>query len=105
GAVHVLYTDSTGHLTSNGSKFYTQDTPGIQDKVEPGDNFGASLATGNFDGKGADDLAIGIPDEDLIKEDVGAVQILPDAGTTSGYWFNATDEQLGGRNFGYRLAP
>src|SRR5262249_48014005 len=104
GAVHVLYTDSTGRLTSTGSKFYTQDTPGIQDKVEANDFFGDSLATGNFDAKGSDDLAIGIPFEDLSVVDAGAVQILYDADTTSTRWFHEGAEQQTEDFFGWRLA-
>src|SRR3954451_17410064 len=46
-------------------------------KPQPGDRFGAALASGDFNGDGADDLATGIPFDDGIfgfeKPDVGAV--------------------------------
>lgn len=36
------------------------------DGVEENDNFGVSLASGDFDGDGFDDLAVGTPNEDVI---------------------------------------
>ena len=42
-----------------------QDSSGVFDAVEVGDNFGRSLATGDFDGDGFDDLAVGAPGEDF----------------------------------------
>jgi len=56
----------------------TQDTPGVGGAAETGDQFGRVLATGDFDGNGEDDLAVGIPFEDLLDNnasDGGAVQI------------------------------
>ena len=40
GAAHVLFTDASGFLTGTGSKFYHQNTPGIQDAPEHSDFFG-----------------------------------------------------------------
>ncbi|MGB4858298.1 MAG: FG-GAP repeat protein [Dokdonella sp.] len=43
----------------------------------PGDHFGASLAIGQFDQNTLDDLAIGIPDEDILSTvDAGVVMIV-----------------------------
>ena len=56
-------------------EIWTQDTPGVEDEVEPYDWFGAALAIGDFDADGYGDLAIGVPydgDEDIG----GAVAIL-----------------------------
>ena len=63
GAVHIFYGSSIG-ITSANNQFWTQNSPGIADFVEGGDDFGNTLATGNF-GKDAstgcfDDLAIGV---------------------------------------------
>jgi hypothetical protein len=44
---------------------------------EAGDRFGATLAAGDFDGDGLDDLAVGAPLENLVPINVGAVTILP----------------------------
>jgi hypothetical protein len=48
--------------------------PGI---VEEDDGFGTTLATGDFDGNGFDDLAVGLPGEDVgAQVDGGAVNVL-----------------------------
>jgi FG-GAP repeat len=44
GAVSVLY-GSAGKLTRTGGQIFTQDTPGVGSSAEPGDLFGAALAT------------------------------------------------------------
>lgn len=62
GAVNVIYGSSLG-LRSAGNQFWTQDSPGIPDRSESGDRFGKSLATGDFNGDGRADLAIGVPYE------------------------------------------
>ena len=65
GAVHVLRGRGFG-FTTVGDRFYEQtDEPGAGDS-EPDDRFGAALATGDFDGDGYDDLAIGSPDEGFV---------------------------------------
>jgi hypothetical protein len=62
GAVNVLYGSSSG-LSSTGSQFWTQDTSGIEDSAETSDNFGWTLAVGDFNGDGFDDLAVGVRGE------------------------------------------
>lgn len=47
------------------ARLLTQSTPGIKGASEKWDNFGGSLATGDFNGDGRDDLAIGVPGEGL----------------------------------------
>jgi hypothetical protein len=76
GAVNVIHGSSTG-LRANGNQFWHQGSPGLPDEPEPFDRFGWSLATGDFNADGADDLAIGVPFEDLgAAWDTGAVQVL-----------------------------
>jgi hypothetical protein len=54
-----------------------QNSPGIVNTVEAGDRFGSSLATGDFDGNGERDLAIGVPGEGIggVAE-VGGVHVV-----------------------------
>jgi len=70
GAVQVLYGSSTG-LTAADQVWFQDDTG--TDSSEDGDAFGTTLATGDFDGDGLTDLAIGVPGEDGFR---GAVNIL-----------------------------
>jgi hypothetical protein len=74
GAVNVLY-GSSGGLAATGNQFWTQDSPGIVDAVEPNDQFGFALAPGDFNRDGFADLAIGVPLEDG-PEDSGAVNVI-----------------------------
>jgi hypothetical protein len=66
GAVAVIYGSNIGGgLRVEGNQFWHQDVAGIEDINETGDGFGEQLATGDFNGDGRDDLAIGVPFEDL----------------------------------------
>lgn len=61
--------------------FFDQNAGGIQDAAEPFDHFGSALAVGDFDNDGFQDLAIGVPGENLedpapTQLDAGVVQIL-----------------------------
>jgi disulfide bond formation protein DsbB len=72
GVVHVLYGSSTG-LTASGSQLWSQDSPGIAGVAEPFDQFGWALATGDFNGDGRTDLAVGAYSENDF---AGVVQVL-----------------------------
>ena len=94
GAVTVIY-GSPGGLIAAGNQTWHQDSPGIEDHAEGDDRFGSSLAAGDFDGDGYDDLAVGVPGEDVsIVEDAGAVNVL--YGTHSG--LKANDDQFWHQN-------
>ncbi len=75
GAVHVLYGSDRGITRSADQRLHqgAADVPGSR-AVD--DGFGAALASGDFDGDGADDLAVGIPGEstDAVAA-AGAVQV------------------------------
>jgi hypothetical protein len=75
GAVHVIRGASTG-LTAAGSQQWTQDSAGIDFFAETGDAFGSSLAAGDFQGDGHDDLAIGAPSDNVLVADEGSVMLM-----------------------------
>jgi hypothetical protein len=76
GVVHVIYGSPTG-LTATGDQLWHQDSSGIADGGEEGDRFGTSLTAGDFDGDGFDDLAVGVPREDLGgKANAGAAHVI-----------------------------
>jgi hypothetical protein len=55
----------------------SQNSFGVPDSSEAGDNFGHALSAGDFDGDGVTDLAIGAPNEDLAAgNNVGAATVL-----------------------------
>ena len=60
----MLY-GSAGGLTAAGDQLWHQDSAGVLGAAEAGDRFGGALAAGDFDGDGFDDLAIGVPGEDV----------------------------------------
>ena len=80
GAVNVLH-GSTNGLSSASDQFWHRDVNGVEGTAGSGDVFGRFLTAGDFDRNGSDDLAIGVPHEDLtsasgILADAGAVNIL-----------------------------
>ncbi len=74
GAILVIY-GSQWNLLFGSSVYLGESDWGSL--AEPDDNFGWSLAAADFDGNGADDLAIGAPFEDLGgRTDTGLVTVL-----------------------------
>lgn len=110
GMVHVLYGNGASGLSSAGSQEWHQNRPGIENSYEANDMFGAALAVGDFNGDGADDLAVGVPGEN---SSAGAMHVLygGDVGISS--WNNMlwTQNNVGnqdasevGDHFGASLA-
>ena len=94
GAVNVLY-GGAGGLSATGNQLWSQDSPGVLDTAEPSDRFGSTLAAGDLNGDGRDDLAIGTPSDSA--GDVccaGAVNVL--YGGSGG--LSATGNQLWGQD-------
>jgi len=77
GAVWVLF-GSTEGLTGIGSLQFDQSHFGWDEWPEEEDRFGAALAAGDFNADGLDDLAIGVPGEDLLPltRDGGTVHVI-----------------------------
>lgn len=92
GVVHILYGSPGGGLSGTGSALIHQDTPDVPGIAESSDELGHELATGDFDGDGRDDLAVGVR-EDLDgapHDNFGAVNVL--YGSPAG--LTATGSQL-----------
>jgi hypothetical protein len=90
GAVNVLYGGATG-LSSEDDQVWYQDVADVEDVSELNDHFGSSLASGDLNGDGYADLAIGVPDEDVVAvANAGAVNVL--YGSSTG--LTATGDQF-----------
>ena len=95
----ACYGTSSGPAAA-GNQFWSQDSPGVKGISQGsrtlgggnGDNFGAALASGDFDRDGYADLAIGVPSDRVGHDRVhaGAVNVL--YGSKSG--LTATGDQL-----------
>ena len=86
GAVITLYGSASGlQAPASGalvSQLWTQASTANFGPVEGGDQFGSALASGDFNGDGFKDLAIGAPGEDLTPIDAGVVDVI--YGTAAG---------------------
>ena len=86
GAIQVHFGGPAG-LSLAGEQFTTQSSDGVAGSVEQHDEFGFSLACGDFNGDRFDDVAVGVPFETfeqfpLFRVHEGMVVILP--GSASG---------------------
>ena len=76
GAVHFFHGASSSSIFK-GDTVLHQESRGVDEQAEQFDMFGFTLATGDINGDGYDDLAVGVPLEDLrfIGPDAGAVHV------------------------------
>ena len=116
GAVQVIY-GSPGGLAATSDKPATilfQDSTPDPDGLEPFDRFGFSAAVGDFDSDGYDDVAIGVPYEDVNgMADAGAVEVFYGSSiglnSFSGVWLHQNRSTIPGNaalgnRFGHALA-
>ena len=75
GAVNVIYGSANG-LTATGNQYWTEASSGLPTKPAIGDQFGFALATGDLNGDGYADLAIGVPMKASPVENAGEVVVL-----------------------------
>ena len=77
GAVNVIYGETASGLGLFTDQFWHQDRLQIKGSLGEFDLFGEAVATGDFDGDGKDDMAVGVPREDVGgKPDAGAVNVI-----------------------------
>jgi hypothetical protein len=85
GLVNVVYGSPEG-LANPGNQGLQngiyEETARWSAGIEAGDRFGQALAVGDFDGDGYDDLAIGLPGEDIdTVADAGAIEVFHGGGS------------------------
>jgi len=90
----VLYGQPTVGIASDGNQFWSQDTVGVRDVAEAQDWFGRSRVSGDYNGDGVADLAVGAygetpPNASLVH--AGVVQVLFGV---SGSGLAVTDQQF-----------
>lgn len=112
GAVAILYGSATG-LKTAGFQLWSQNSSlggvAIQGGEESGDQFGAALSAGDFNDDGVDDLAIGVPFEDLGYSSQGAVAVLYGAAgsglvATGNQMFGLSDKNPADGEYGHALS-
>lgn len=81
GVVHLLLGAATG-LTDVGNRLWSQNSTNVGGVATGGNEFGFAIAAGDFDGDGADDLAVGAPRDDAAWSDAGTVNVLLDLDET-----------------------
>ena len=75
GAIQVIYGTLIG--LGHEDRIFHQGTTGIAGRMEAGDQFGSALAVGDFDGNGTQDVAVGVPWEDVDQvQDAGMIVIV-----------------------------
>jgi hypothetical protein len=106
GAVNVLYGSACGiqpnpTCSNPDDQFWTQDSPGVQDVAEEGDELGKNMGPpGDFNGDGFADLPIGVHMEDVGTISNAGMAIVLYGGATNGLQASAPDDQkfVQGRN-------
>lgn len=76
GSINILYGANGAGLSGYGDLLLHQNNGTIPDYNDAGDYFGDSLASGDFNCDGYDDVAVGVPREDISTDDEAGLVIL-----------------------------
>jgi hypothetical protein len=94
GAVQIFYGTAVG-LSASGNQHFTRSS--LSFTAQAGDNFGAALTAGDFNGDGRDDLAIGTPGAAVGGQDgAGSVHVM---------WGSVTGLSLTGSDHYHQDSP
>ena len=103
GGINIIYGSANG-LTSAGDHYFTQNSSGIGGVSAVGDEFGASVASGDINNDGFDDVIVGVPGEyrcwPRVCGAVGAINVI--YGTANGltsagdHYFTQNSRGIGG---------
>jgi hypothetical protein len=103
GAVQVLYGSAAGlQATAPDNQVWSQNSLEVRDTSEQGDQFGLSVAAGDFNNDGFGDVAVGVPNEDVGEpnsvRDAGSLSVL--YGTAGGLQAVTPDDQVWAQGLG-----
>jgi hypothetical protein len=96
GAAATIYGSGSG-LTATGAHYATESRMNVLRNSAQGEHFGSAVAAGNFDGLGAEEVAIGAKGE-LVKGASAAGAVVVTSGTFTGRraWTEASQGMSGG---------
>ncbi|MGI0019789.1 MAG: hypothetical protein ACREAY_04910 [Nitrososphaera sp.] len=96
GQVYVYHGSATGFAEGSDGRLsppfpsWNQGSPNVEGELEDQDNFGYSIATGDFNGDGYVDMAVGAPGEDLSAETQEGYDLNENQGAVNGIYGSAT---------------
>jgi hypothetical protein len=89
GQVQIIYGSSAGLTSTRADQRLLQGSDGVDNVAEEGDHFGLALATGDLNGDGYADLAIGVPGENT---NAGGAEVI--YGSSTGLSATAVPDQF-----------
>ena len=108
GGVHIFYGRSSGLATKAAGKalndqYLTQDTAGVPDSSESGDDFGAKSAFGDFDDDGCADIVVSAAGENSGDGSITVLKGSRKGITTTGAKAYSTESLFGAGSFNERF--